>query len=88
MTRSKFFVLVALGIVGYIGWAVMVYLDPSQRGDFLKLHITVVGGVVALALREMPAAAAPPPPAPPLVPATPAKPQPSVTVPFDPTLTP
>ena len=84
MSRIKFLVLVALGIVGYVGWAVMVYLDPTQRADFLKLHITVVGGVVALALREMPSAAPPPAPVAPEVP----RPQPSVVVPFDPSTTP
>lgn len=67
MSKTKFLVLLALGVVGYVGWALMAYLDPSQRGDFLKLHITVVGGVVALALREMP----PPPPPPPPVPTNP-----------------
>ena len=61
MSKTKLAALLLLGVVGYVGWAVMVSQDAALRPDFLKLHVAAVTGVLALALRDMPP---PPPPAP------------------------
>lgn len=48
-TRAK----VAIGVVGYSVWALMAYLDPGQRHDFLVFNIGMATGTIGLALRDM-----------------------------------
>ncbi len=56
MNKPKFWILTAIGTIGFITWAFMAYQDPSLRADFLTFVKTAVVGVVGLALREMPSA--------------------------------
>lgn len=51
-TRAK--TKAAVGVIGYLVWALFAYFDPSTRPDFLKFNIGCVVGVVGLILRDMP----------------------------------
>lgn len=51
--KLKIIVLFLLGGMGYLVWAVMAYFDPAQRGAFLTYNISLVTGVIGLALRDM-----------------------------------
>lgn len=59
MTKVKMWSLFLVGALGYTVWAVMAYFDPSIRGSFLTMNVTMATGVIGLVLREMPTAAAP-----------------------------
>ena len=75
--KLKIIVLFLLGTVGYLVWAVMAYFDPAQRGAFLTYNISIVTGVIGLALRDMRASSDPTPtpvPAPVVAPAAPEAP--------------
>ncbi len=56
-TRMR--IQIAIGIVGYLVWALMAYADPAQRPDFLKFNIAMAVGTIGLVLRDM---QQPPPP--------------------------
>ena len=45
---------ILIGILGYCVWALMAYLDPSVRPNFLNFNIGLVVGTFGLALRDMP----------------------------------
>lgn len=76
--KLKIIVLFLLGSVGYLVWAVMAYFDPSQRGAFLTYNISLVTGVIGLALRDMRTSSDPAPvSAPTVVAATPEAPTPA-----------
>lgn len=53
---------ILIGVIGYLVWAFMAYVDPAQRPDFLKFNIFMAGGTIGLVLREMGAPAQPAPP--------------------------
>lgn len=57
-TRSK--TKAAVGIVAYLVWSLFAWHDPDVRPDYLKFHIGIVVGVVALVLRDMPHIQPPP----------------------------
>lgn len=60
-TRAK--TKAAVGIIGYVVWALFVWYDPKENGsDFLKFNIGCVVGVVGLILRDMPHVQPPPRP--------------------------
>jgi hypothetical protein len=42
-----------IGAAGYIGWAVMAFLDPTLRADFLHFNIAMAVGTIGLVLRDM-----------------------------------
>lgn len=42
-----------IGAAGYIAWAVMAYLDPTLRSDFLRFNIAMAVGTIGLVLRDM-----------------------------------
>lgn len=44
---------ITIGLVGYIAWAVMVFLDPTLRPDFLHFNIAMAMGTIGLVLRDM-----------------------------------
>lgn len=50
MTIVKLF----MGVTGFCIWSFMVYMDQSLQSDYLKFVISVVLGLSALALRDMP----------------------------------
>jgi len=63
-TRAK--TKAAVGLVGYLVWALFAYIDPVTNGpDFLKFNIGCVVGVVGLILRDMPHTPSQPPKDPP-----------------------
>ena len=55
---------ILLGAVGYGVWALMAYIDPAQRADFLHFNVLMATGVIGLALRDMQQPPPPPPPPP------------------------
>ena len=72
----KLIIQIIIGVTGYVMWAVMAYLDPTLRPDFLKFNVAMAVGTIGLVLRDM---QGPPPPPPaatvdpaPAAPATPA----------------
>lgn len=44
---------ILIGVVGYSVWALMAYLDPSVRANFLNFNISMAVGTVGLVLRDM-----------------------------------
>lgn len=58
-TKTIFQALV--GATGYIAWAVMAFLDPAQRPDFLHFNIGMAAGTICLVLRDMRSGDQPPP---------------------------
>jgi hypothetical protein len=73
MTKTKFYLLLFVGVVAFVGWAVMAAQDPALRPDLLTLLKSTVVGLVALVLRDMPPPSTPTAPAVvPVVPAAPA----------------
>lgn len=42
-----------VGAVGYGAWALMSYIDPTLRPDFLKFNIAMAVGTIGLVLRDM-----------------------------------
>lgn len=66
--KLKLTVMLVLGIVGFIIWSVMAYFDGAMRADYAKFVISIVVGIVALAMRDMQ------PPAPPAAVVTPIAP--------------
>lgn len=46
-------VKVLIGVTGYGVWALMAWLDPAQRHDFLVFNIGMATGTIGLALRDM-----------------------------------
>ncbi len=63
--------LIVIGVVGYSVWAVMAYLDPAVRVNFLNFNIVMTTGTIGLVLRDMPTT--PTNPAPPTQLTTPLK---------------
>jgi hypothetical protein len=57
----KLIIQIAIGITGYVMWAVMAYFDPTLRPDFLKINVTMVLGTIGLVLRDMQGASLSPP---------------------------
>lgn len=51
-TRLK--IQIAMGVTGFLIWSGMAYFDPANRADYLKFIVSVVIGIAALALRDMP----------------------------------
>lgn len=51
--RKHTIVKALIGITGYGVWALMAYLDPAQRHDFLVFNIGMATGTIGLALRDM-----------------------------------
>ena len=49
-----------MGFTAFTIWSGMVYFDPSLKSDYLKFIISIVVGLGALALRDMPPAATKP----------------------------
>ncbi len=49
MTKIK----IAIGTIGYIAWAILVYFDPPQRAEFLHFNMAMVTGTIGLVLRDM-----------------------------------
>jgi hypothetical protein len=45
--------LIIIGVTGYGVWALMAYLDPSVRGNFLNFNISMAVGTIGLVLRDM-----------------------------------
>ena len=43
-----------MGFTAFGIWSTMVYFDPALRADYLKFIISIVVGLGALALRDMP----------------------------------
>lgn len=44
---------IVIGLAGYIAWAIMVFLDPTLRPDFLHFNIAMAMGTIGLVLRDM-----------------------------------
>lgn len=57
----KFVIQIVIGMTGYIAWAIMVFLDPTLRPDFLHFNITMALGTIGLVLRDMQSSAPKPP---------------------------
>lgn len=54
---------IAIGLAGYIAWAIMAFLDVTLRADFLHFNIAMAMGTIGLVLRDMqPPAQLPAPP--------------------------
>lgn len=70
MTKTKFYLMLFVGIVTFAVWAVMAAQDASLRPDLLSLCKGTVVGLIALVLRDMPPPSAPTAPA--VVPVVPA----------------
>ena len=49
-----------MGFTAFSIWSGMVYFDASLRADYLKFIVSIVVGLGALALRDMPPAATKP----------------------------
>ncbi len=49
--KDKF--LAFIGLFGYGVWALMAYLDPAQRAEFLHFTTTAVLTSAAIVLRDM-----------------------------------
>jgi hypothetical protein len=64
----KLAIQILIGLAGYLAWAIMAYLDPAQRADFLHFNIGMAVGTIGLVLRDMQPAAPVTPPAPPSLP--------------------
>lgn len=60
--NTKLIFQTVIGATGYIAWAVMAYLDPTLRADFLKFNIAMAVGTIGLVLRDMRASADSTPP--------------------------
>jgi hypothetical protein len=63
MSKTRLLSLVAIGVIGYVAWAVMAWYDPAARPDFLKANAAAVMGVLALALHTAGGPPTPPTPA-------------------------
>lgn len=63
MTKTKFLLLLAIGIVAAAVWLVMAFQEPALRPELLTYVKAAVIGIVGLVLRDMP------PPSPPTAPA-------------------
>lgn len=75
MTKTKFYLLLAVGVIGFAVWAAMAFQDPALRPDLLTFVKATVIGLVGLVLRDMPPPSTPTAPAVvPTVPAAPAVP--------------
>ncbi len=64
MMNFKLKIQVAIGLAGYLVWALMAFFDPALRPDFLKFNIGMAVGTIGLVLRDMQQAVQPPPSAP------------------------
>jgi hypothetical protein len=53
--RTRTCLQIGMGFGAFIIWSGMAYFDPSLRADYTKFIISIVVGVGALALRDMPA---------------------------------
>lgn len=62
--NTKLIFQTIVGATGYITWAIMAYLDPSQRADFLHFNVGMAVGTIGLVLRDMRASVDPVPVAP------------------------
>jgi hypothetical protein len=58
--NTKFIFQTIIGAAGYIGWAVMAFLDPTLRADFLHFNIAMAVGTIGLVLRDMKSSDQPP----------------------------
>lgn len=52
--NPKIIIQLVIGVVFFCIWSAMAYYDASLRGDYSKFIISVVVGLVALILRDMP----------------------------------
>ena len=79
MTKTKFYLLLAIGLIASVVWIFMAFQDPSLRPELLTYVKAAVVGVVGLVLRDMPPPSTPTAPAAaPTVPAVPVGGQPNV----------
>lgn len=51
--QLKTAIQIAIGVIGYIAWAVMAAVDPTVRPDFLRFNIGMAVGTIGLVLRDM-----------------------------------
>jgi len=51
--KLKIVVMSLLGGLGFAIWSAMAFFDSSMRADYAKFVISIVVGVVSLALRDM-----------------------------------
>lgn len=51
--NTKTILQALVGATGYIAWAVMAFLDPALRADFLHFNIAMAVGTIGLVLRDM-----------------------------------
>jgi hypothetical protein len=51
--QLKTAVQITIGATGYIAWAIMAFLDPTLRPDFLRFNIGMAVGTIGLVLRDM-----------------------------------
>lgn len=47
------YIKLAIGIAGYVAWAIMAFIDPTLRTDFLRFNIAMAMGTIGLVLRDM-----------------------------------
>jgi hypothetical protein len=52
--KLKLGIQIGMGSLAFVIWSSMAYFDPSLRGDYVKFIVSVVIGISALALRDMP----------------------------------
>jgi len=51
--RMKDWFLSGIGLIGYVVWAVLAYVDPTQRTEFLHFTILAVTTSAAIVIRDM-----------------------------------
>jgi hypothetical protein len=52
--QIKTYIQIIMGFSCFGIWSFMAYMNPELQGDYLKFVISVVLGLSALALRDMP----------------------------------
>ena len=51
--RTKDWFLSGIGLIGYVVWAVIAYVDAAQRTEFLHFTILAVTTSAAIVIRDM-----------------------------------
>lgn len=52
--QLKLAIQISMGVTAFCIWSAMAYFDASLRADYVKFVVSVVVGIAALALRDMP----------------------------------